>query len=215
MSVAPPKTDSKHALLHAATKVFAEKGYEGATVKDLADEAGVNVSLVSYHFGGKEGLYRACILQFAQARLDAVERILKAPTSHSELRVRLRLFAEELVDVHIREPDLCKIVHRDVERMTEFGEEVMRDGFFKLFLTFVQFLKAAEKAKLIQKFKDYESVATLVFGSLMHLLKTEEHRKLLNRPTIQDPKFREDILTLWTDMSIASLGSHPSRAQES
>jgi AcrR family transcriptional regulator len=205
MSTAPPKVDSKHA----------EKGFEGATVKDLADEAGVNVSLVSYHFGGKDGLYRACILQFAQARLDSAQRILKAPTSHSELQVRLRLFADELMEVHIREPDLCKIIHRDVEKMTELGEEVMRHGFFELFLTFVQFLKSAEKAKLIGKFKDYEQVAILVFGSLIHLLNTEPHRKLMGRPSIHEPKYREEVLNLWTEMSIASLGSHPSRAQES
>lgn len=214
MSSTASKPDSKLALLQAATKMFAEKGFEGATVKDLADEAGVNVSLVSYHFGGKDGLYRACILQFAQARLDAVQRILKSPNSQSELQVRLRLFAEELVDVHVREPDLCKIVHRDVEKMTEIGEEVMRHGFFELFLTFVQFLKSAEKAKLTRKFKDHEQLATLLFGSLIHMLHTEPHRKLMGRPSIQDSKYREDVLNLWTDLSITSLGSHPSRAQE-
>lgn len=215
MTANAPKHDSKQALLLAAKKVFAEKSYEGATVKDLSDEAGVNVSLVSYHFGGKEGLYRACLLQFTQARLDATERILKAPTSESELRVRLKLFAEELIDVHVREPDLCKIVHRDVERMTAIGEEVFRLGFFKLFLTFVQFLKSAEKAKLTRKFKDHEQLATMVMGSLLHMLHTEPMRLLLGRPSIRDDKYREDILELWTDMTVAALGTHPSRIQES
>ena len=215
MSTAPPKTDAKHALLISATKVFAEKGFEGATVKDLADEAGVNVSLVSYHFGGKDGLYRACVLQFAEARVDAIERILKPAISESELRVRLRLFAEEFVDVHLREPDLCKIIHRDVERMTAIGEEVFRQSFFKLFMKFVDFLKCAEKQKLTKKIKDEQITASLIFGALIHNLNTEPHRALMGLPSIKDPKYREDVLSVWTDMAIATLGRHPSSSHGS
>lgn len=211
MSNGTPKLDSKQALLLAAKKVFAEKGFEGATVKDLADEAGLNVSLVSYHFGGKDGLYRACVLQFAEARIDAIERILKPATSESELRVRLRLFGDEFVDVHVREPDLCKIIHRDVERMTEIGEEVFRQSFFKLFMKFVDFLKSAEKAKLTKKLKDPQLTASLIFGSLIHTLHTEPHRALLGLPSIRDTKYREDVLTAWTDLAVASLGTHPSQ----
>ena len=213
MSSAPPKIDSKHALLVSAKKVFAEKGFEGATVKDLADDAGVNISLVSYHFGGKDGLYRACVMQFAEARVDAIERILKPVTSTSELKIRLRLFAEEFVDVHMREPDLCKIIHRDVDRMTDIGAEVMRDGFFKLFLKFVDFLKSAEKAKVIRKMKDPEISASLTFGSLIHTLSKEKHRHMLGRPSISDPKYREEFLSTWTEMSVLGLGQHPSAAQ--
>ena len=213
MSSAPPKIDSKQALLLSAKKVFAEKGFEGATVKDLADDAGVNVSLVSYHFGGKDGLYRACVMQFAEARVDAIERILKPVTSTSELKIRLRLFAEEFVDVHMREPDLCKIIHRDVERMNDIGAEVMRDGFFKLFLKFVDFLKSAEKAKVIRKMKDPEISASLTFGALIHTLSKEKHRHILGRPSISDPKYREEFLSTWTEMSVLGLGQHPSTAQ--
>jgi AcrR family transcriptional regulator len=213
MSAGTTKIDSKQALILAAKKVFAEKGFEGATVKDLADEAGVNVSLISYHFGGKDGIYRACLLQFAEARLDAIERILKPATSESELRVRLRLFADEFVDVHVREPDLCKIIHRDVERMTAIGEEVFRNSFFKVFMTFVDFLKHAEKAKLTKKMKDPQLLASLIFGSLIHFLSTETHRVLLGLPSIKDPKYREDALTAWTDLAVAALGHHASSTQ--
>lgn len=206
------KTDAKQALLLAAENVFAVKGFDGATVKDLADAAGVNVSLISYHFGGKEGLYKACLLQFSAARLDAAVRILKTPTSTSELRVRLGLFAEELIDVHVREPDLCTIIHRDVQRMSDIGAEVFKQGFFDLFLTFVQFLRSAEKAKLTKKFKDHEQLASFVMGSLLHVLHTESHRKLVGRPSIKDKKYREEVLELWIEITMAALGTHPSAA---
>src|SRR5690606_37549596 len=72
---------TKDALLRAAKKVFAAKGYDGATVKEVADEAGANISLVSYHFNGKENLFRACVQAYGEERLLATERFLKSPES--------------------------------------------------------------------------------------------------------------------------------------
>src|SRR5690606_1390985 len=50
---------SREQILRAAAEVFAEKGYAGARVRDIAARAGVNAQLISYYFGGKLGLYRA------------------------------------------------------------------------------------------------------------------------------------------------------------
>ena len=215
MSGPSTKIDSMQALLESAKKVFAEKGYDGATVKDLADDAGVNVSLVSYHFGGKEGLYRAVLVQFTQTGIDTIQRILKTPTSRGDFEARLRLFAEEFVDIHVREPDLCKIIHRDVEKLTPIGEEVFRTGFFPTFLTFVQFLKSAEKSKFTRKFKDMELVASMLIGSLAHFIETDSRRCLLGRNSIRDQKVRENLINTWADMTFASLDPRSTSAQES
>lgn len=50
---------TKRKLLDAALSEFAANGYEGARVGAIAARAGVNKQLISYYFGGKEGLYRA------------------------------------------------------------------------------------------------------------------------------------------------------------
>jgi TetR/AcrR family transcriptional regulator len=52
---------TRQALLLAGTQLFAERGYSGAPLATIADRAGVNKAMVSYHFGGKRGLYRAII----------------------------------------------------------------------------------------------------------------------------------------------------------
>jgi AcrR family transcriptional regulator len=53
--------DTRAKLLQAAVQVFSERGYEGATVRNICQRAGVNLALVNYHFGDKLELYLAVI----------------------------------------------------------------------------------------------------------------------------------------------------------
>jgi AcrR family transcriptional regulator len=54
---------TKARLLDAAGVEFAEKGYEGATVRAICDRARVNLAAVKYHFGDKEMLYEQAVLE--------------------------------------------------------------------------------------------------------------------------------------------------------
>jgi AcrR family transcriptional regulator len=57
-------------LIAAATPLFARKGLNGVSVRELAKAAGVNGAMISYYFGGKEGLYEAVLQgQFAALRV--------------------------------------------------------------------------------------------------------------------------------------------------
>lgn len=49
------------AILEAAQQVFAERGFAGASLRDLAEAAGVTRSLIHHHFGSKEGLWLAVV----------------------------------------------------------------------------------------------------------------------------------------------------------
>lgn len=49
---------TKGRILDAAVEVFSAKGYAGARVAEIADRAGVNKQLITYYFGGKQGLYQ-------------------------------------------------------------------------------------------------------------------------------------------------------------
>ncbi|HXX93312.1 MAG TPA: CerR family C-terminal domain-containing protein [Planctomycetota bacterium] len=55
--------DTRRRLIEAAGRVFADKGYRAATVREIIRLAGVNLAAVNYHFRGKEGLYAAVLEQ--------------------------------------------------------------------------------------------------------------------------------------------------------
>ena len=59
----PAARDSRESLLSAAGEIFAERGYEAATVKEITERGGVNVAAVSYYFGDKLGLYTEVLRQ--------------------------------------------------------------------------------------------------------------------------------------------------------
>lgn len=67
---------TRRALVEAASLLFSEQGYDGVATEDLARRAGVNKALISYHFGGKRGLYRevlATAFGSIAERLRAIE----------------------------------------------------------------------------------------------------------------------------------------------
>ncbi|WP_165798539.1 TetR/AcrR family transcriptional regulator [Chitinophaga costaii] len=62
-------------IIEAAEKLFAEKGFEGASVRDIAHEANTNVSMISYYFGSKEKLMEAVFdrrMEGSRAQLEAL-----------------------------------------------------------------------------------------------------------------------------------------------
>jgi AcrR family transcriptional regulator len=77
---------SRQALLRAAAELFDERGYDGATVRDIGERAGVDPALIARYFSCKEGLYLAA--------LDADERPA-LPDDPVELLERMLAYNEE------------------------------------------------------------------------------------------------------------------------
>jgi len=86
---------TKERLLRAATTLFAERGFHGTTIRDIAARAGVNVAAGNYHFGSKKRLYLEVLReQFAEIR--ALLRARGATRSRAELA---RLSRKELAAI--------------------------------------------------------------------------------------------------------------------
>lgn len=84
------RPDSRSRILSAATPMFARHGLHGVSVRALAAAAKVNLSLISYHFGGKEGLYAEILKkQFEGFRyVDAIAESDRPPLEKFEMYIR-------------------------------------------------------------------------------------------------------------------------------
>ncbi|WP_344235104.1 TetR/AcrR family transcriptional regulator [Kribbella hippodromi] len=104
---------SKQQLLDAAVIEFGAHGFSGARVSEIAARAGVNKQLISYYFGGKEGLYRAVADSWRAAEPDLTSN---ARTISEVVGAYAR--------ASIEQPDMLRLLIREgVDRDTAGNDE--------------------------------------------------------------------------------------------
>lgn len=161
---------TREKLIVTATKLFAQKGFDATTVKDIADESAMNISLVSYHFGGKEGLYSACLEGFARDKLVLAKQILKViPKNIEEVRVRLEMYARAILDSHVEQSEIMKIMHRDIEMGNPVVMKIFEETFLKSVQLTIDFLKSAQKLEIVRKDIPALQLTSFFYGSVLHL----------------------------------------------
>jgi AcrR family transcriptional regulator len=107
-------------VLKAAARLFAERGFDHVSVRDICKEAGSNVASVNYHFGDKLGLYRELIGSFAEGMNDARSSAFKAGAGRppeEQLRTFIRGFLHQLLDPNPEEA--CWLEKLIAQEMTE------------------------------------------------------------------------------------------------
>jgi AcrR family transcriptional regulator len=90
----PRRTETRERLIEAAGPVFAEHGYRGATMREIADRAGANLAAAHYHFGSKRDLYR----EVARTHFERLERRIEESGGGAiDARAGAKRSREELV----------------------------------------------------------------------------------------------------------------------
>lgn len=100
---------SAQALLEAARDAWARKGFAGASVRDIAQAAGVNPGLVRYHFRSKEGLY-AKVIDEGMGQLR--EALLAAFAQGEDLRGRLHAVVQAYQEYLASSPQVPRLIQR-------------------------------------------------------------------------------------------------------
>ncbi|MGN6830384.1 TetR/AcrR family transcriptional regulator [Paucibacter sp. M5-1] len=92
-SSAPSQPGTRERMLAEATRIFADKGFDKASTREICQAAGVNIGSISYYFGDKQGLYREALVQ---PILDLLAQV-PAPDAEVPLQDWLRGFYEALL----------------------------------------------------------------------------------------------------------------------
>lgn len=166
-------SDCAQELLDVAEKLFAERGFKSTTVKDICSATGVNVSLVSYHFGGKEEIYRKVISRFGKMRYDEAVRLLKcerAPKDLDEFTYRLEIFFQEMYLRSSQLPQILRIIEREKMNGLPYAEEEFRKYFLPCFQELVSYLNMGKKAEFFSGQIDMRLVAHALLSSLNELI---------------------------------------------
>jgi TetR/AcrR family transcriptional regulator len=102
---------TKESLLRAGEDLFSEHGFAGASVDRIARRAGVNKAMISYHFGGKAGLYGAILAATLGPVTERLQGLREAPLTVED---RLRAYLDAFGAMHIAHPALSVMVLREI-----------------------------------------------------------------------------------------------------
>ncbi len=156
--------DTAGRIVSEATRLFALKGYEGVSIKEISQAAGVNIAAVNYHFDTKEKLFRRIIEQFLSELFVSSRRTLLPPGSAEDMKVRLEIFVRQTTEAIIRQPDVIAIIDRDRER----SSEIFKKTIVKHREALIEFLNHAKKKELVAPDVDPVFAAEFLMGQIAH-----------------------------------------------
>jgi AcrR family transcriptional regulator len=111
----PPKKTgtlpTRDAVFHAAARLFSARGFDGVSVDDIAEAAGVNKAMIYYHFADKLALYRSIITDMLQAMGTRVAAIVGR---QADPFTKLDWFIEQFVGLADERPWLPTLMLREV-----------------------------------------------------------------------------------------------------
>ncbi|MEO8172598.1 MAG: TetR family transcriptional regulator [Sediminibacterium sp.] len=154
-------TDKKEHIMNIAIELFAEKGFEGSSIRDLATRADVNVAMVNYYFGSKDKLFEAIVeykASFLRGKMDEIE----ADKTMTEIE-KVDLIIENFVNKILSNPSFHRILHQELL----MGErEAMHENIVKVFVrnitTLRNIIELGVKKKVFKKVDPELTMATLI-----------------------------------------------------
>lgn len=182
--------DTASRIASAATRLFAEKGYDGVSTKEICASAGANIAAIHYHFGSKENLYRHIIEQFAAERLETARKTLQTPMNAEDLKVRLEIFLRQVIEALLKQPEVAILIQRGIEMFDMMSEAVFRDTILKLFEKLVEFLDQAKKKGLLATDVDPFFAAALLRSQFLHQTRYDNVMKKYYGYSLKDEKYR-------------------------
>jgi AcrR family transcriptional regulator len=100
--ITPAYSDKQLTIISAAETLFSNNGYDGTSVRDIADHAHVNVAMISYYFGSKEKLMEAIFEQRTETFSIKIESLLKDDTltPFRKIEIVVEDYVDRIVEKH-------------------------------------------------------------------------------------------------------------------
>ena len=136
-------------ILDFATEVFADKGYDGASMRDLSRLSGISLAGLYYYFKSKENL-----LYFIQQHTFAtiVERLRERLASSSDPETRIRIFIDNHVEYSVAKQKAMKVLsHEDDVLKNSYGVELaaIKREYYRICVGLVDDFAKANRLKSV------------------------------------------------------------------
>jgi AcrR family transcriptional regulator len=159
--------DKRDAILRAAVRVFARRGFHACRVSDIAEEAGVGYGLVYHYFASKDEVLDTLFLERWNVMLEAIRALDARPLSARE---KLTGIASFIVDSYQRDPELMKVIIVEVTRAanTFGGRHLGQIG--EAYALIAAIVEAAQREGTLRDEIDAQFAAMAFYGVIEQVL---------------------------------------------
>jgi len=196
-------TDKKEHIINKAIELFAEKGFEGTSIRDLAAKAEVNVAMVNYYFGSKEKLFEAMV-ELKAAYLKGVIEEVSKDNSLTEIQ-KLDRIVESYVNKMFSNRLFHRIIHQE---LMVHQRENIQDSIINIVspnsLAIKNLIESGIRKGTFRKV-DAPLVIASIFGTFNQVLLSKKMcNKLLDKNPeyvpYEDPKFKKRLIDHLLDL---------------
>jgi AcrR family transcriptional regulator len=168
--------DKQIQIINSAEKLFALQGFEGTSVRDIAQEAGINIAMISYYFGSKEKLMEAVFEKRSVSTQLKIEDLIQNTTLSPIQKVYILI--DDYVDRIMSQQEFHKIMMR--EHML-LKNSIISEAIFALKKRTLEYIKRlineGQKAGVFKKNIDIPLMMCTMFGTANNLISSEEFYK--------------------------------------
>ena len=184
------KIDKKDHILDIAEKIFSELGYDGASTRTISGEAGVNMAMLNYYFGSKEGLYLAVF----ERKISAFRTLIQNIGNDGSISTwgKLERCIDNYVDRIITNTCFQKLINRELSLNTRTE---LADKMVAILMTNV-----LEFKKIIQEgiddgsfYEDTDPELTImtIFGTKNYLINSQQMVSLMLGNDVRNEAYLE------------------------
>ncbi|UEG50934.1 TetR family transcriptional regulator [Ferruginibacter lapsinanis] len=180
-------------IIQTAEKLFADKGFDGTSVRDIADEASVNVAMISYYFGSKEKLLEALFTHRAMDSAKKLEDILHNKELSTLEKVNV------LIDYYINKFQNQQCFHKIMmsEQVTNkrgVTHELIHHFKKQNQQLVKQLIHEGQKTGEFAKNIDVPMLMAVLVGTVTHMIATQRfYREINNLQDMPDEQFQKLI----------------------
>jgi TetR/AcrR family fatty acid metabolism transcriptional regulator len=157
--------EKRRLILDAAVHVFAHKGYHTSRVGDIAEQAGVAHGLLYHYFASKEELLETV---FRETWSDLLEAISRVEAKDEPAREQLRQVAAILLRSWRRDPDLVRVLVREIGRSQTLPTKV--DEIGQVFAAIERIVERGRAAGELRADLDPRLASWIFYGAIEEIL---------------------------------------------
>lgn len=186
-------SSTKARILAAAEQVFAEKGFAGASTREIAAKARVNISSLHYHWESKETLYFAVFQNIYDRILDLVRRSIPGPVRTTAAPSVVEQAMGGLFDFFAEHPTVPKLLVRRLLENDESRVDIETDVLVPAWRVFAGWTEEFSGRK--GQGTDFQLFMLTVYSVLLlFLLDSRQFTSLLGS-SVYAPKLRRRVRT--------------------